>query len=111
MKKTYLGEEILTGKKLKEFLKNCDEDTLFFKDTGDFESFYGYIILNPDMTIRELLNIMKKKDIFNDIMCLNREEFLDQEGLNDPNIPLSENEDSSVDDDIYDGLKVIDLDK
>lgn len=61
MKKTYLGEEILTGEKLKEFLKNCDKDTLFFKDCGDFESFYGYIILNPDITIRELLNIMKKK--------------------------------------------------
>lgn len=44
-------------------------------------------------------------------MCLNREEFLDRHGLDDPNFPFPENRDQSVEADIYDGLEVIDLDK
>lgn len=44
-------------------------------------------------------------------MCLNRKEFLDYHGLDDPNLPLPKNRELSVDEDIYDGLEVIDLDK
>lgn len=104
-KECYCGKEIFSGEELKKLLKDCDENVIFCKDTGDFEYFKGYTILSLDMTIRDLIKIHKEKDLFNDMKFLNKEEFIEKQNLNEKEWS------KEMSKEFYNSTEVIDLKK
>ncbi len=77
-KENYCGNKIISGEELKNLLKNCDENVIFCKDTGDFEYFRGYTILSLDMTIRDFIKIKEENKLFFDMHFCNKEEFMEE---------------------------------